>query len=40
VTTLIEVLFKNSDIVDEEEPAPGKRVPVDPAKVEPAVKDA
>jgi hypothetical protein len=44
VTTLIEVLFKDSDILDEEpppaEPAHGGDEPAAPAKEEPAVKDA
>jgi hypothetical protein len=40
VTTLIEVLFNNSDIVDEEEPAPAEHVPEDPAKEGLPVKDA
>jgi hypothetical protein len=45
VTTLIEVLFKTSDIVDEEEPAtadpaPGEREPDHPEIQGPAFKDA
>jgi hypothetical protein len=44
VTTLIEVLFKDSDILDEEpapaSPAPDGNEPNVPAKAKPAVKDA
>ncbi len=40
VTTLIEVLFKTSDIVDDENPAPAEPKRVQPAKGKPAVKDA
>ena len=38
VTTLIEVFFNNSDIVDEDEPAPAEHVPDVPAKERPAKK--
>jgi hypothetical protein len=40
VTTLIEVLFQNSDIIDEDDPAPAEPLPIVPAKESSAVKDA
>jgi hypothetical protein len=40
VTTLIEVRFKDSDILDDEQPTPAEPVPADPVKEKPAVKDA